>query len=115
MYKIGIIGDRSTVAGFIALGYSVYEAEDVESARAALKRLADPNGERGGTYAIIFIVEKYARELREDIKKYSGQIMPAIVVLPDGGDASDGTMSYGMSLIKEHVERAVGADILFRE
>ncbi len=113
MYKIGIIGDRSTVSGFIALGYTVYEAEDAESAGAILKRIAGPTA-GGDEYAIIFIVDKFARELSSEIEKYSERMMPAVVVLPDAPSTENG-MSYGMSVIKQHVERAVGADILFRE
>ena len=115
MYKIGIIGDRSTVAGFIALGYTVHEADDAAAAGEILRRIAtgDKSAADDG-YAIIFIVEKFARELMDDIKKYSGQMVPAITVLPDG-NSRDGELSCGMSLIKQHVERAVGADILFRD
>jgi vacuolar-type H+-ATPase subunit F/Vma7 len=36
MYKIGIIGDRDTVLGFMALGFSV---EDAASADEAAKKL----------------------------------------------------------------------------
>ncbi len=107
MYKIGIIGDRATVAGFIALGYTVYEAEDAVSAGEALDRIGD-----SGEYAIIFIVEKFARELGEKMKKFSSRLTPAVTVLPDG---EAGEMSFGMELIKRHVEKAVGADILFRD
>lgn len=109
MYKIGIIGDRATVSGFIALGYAVYEAEDVNSAREALHKIAE-NDE----YAIIFIVERYAEALEEDINKYSGRKTPAITVLPDA-TGQNGGLSYGMTRIKRNVERAVGADILFRD
>lgn len=109
MYKIGIIGDRATVSGFIALGYAVHEAEDADTAREILQRIADDS-----EYAIIFITERYAEVLDEDIRKYSGRITPAITVLPDGA-GDKGGLSYGMSLIKRNVERAVGADILFRD
>lgn len=113
MYKIGIIGDRATVAGFIALGYTVHEAEDAETAGQILNNIAQPT-EAGGGYAIIFIVERFARELADTMKKYSGRMTPAVTVLPDVM-SRDGELSYGMSLIRQHVERAVGADILFRE
>lgn len=113
MYKIGIIGDRATVAGFIALGYTVHEAEDAATAGQILDRIASPSDDSDG-YAIIFIVERFARELEDVIKKHSGKLTPAVTVLPDGR-SRDGELSYGMSMIKKHVERAVGADILFRE
>ncbi len=111
MYKIGIIGDRATVSGFIALGYATFEAEDADTARKILQSIADDSE---GEYAIIFITERYAEALGEVIKKYSGRMTPAITVLPDGA-GDKGRLSYGMSLIKRNVERAVGADILFRD
>ena len=121
MYKIGIIGDRGTVAGFMALGYSVFEAESAHEAEIILKRLAglSGNAEDGQTdknkdeYAIIFITQNYAAELSAEIKKLSAAKLPSITVLPD--ISADGKLSYGMQKIKEHVEKAVGADILFRE
>ena len=113
MYKIGIIGDRATVAGFIALGYSVHEAEDAAAAGEILRRIAEPE-DGGDGYAIIFIVERYARDLSDLIGKYSERKTPSITVLPDV-ESRDGELSYGMSMIRRHVERAVGADILFRD
>ncbi len=109
MKKIGIIGDRATVSGFIALGYTVFEAENTADAKEALLRLAEDE-----EYAIIFIVDRYARELEEEINKYSGRKAPAITVLPDAL-SREGELSFGMMRIKRNVERAVGADILFRD
>ena len=113
MYKIGIIGDRATVAGFIALGYTAFEAEDAVSAGEILRRIAEPD-ESGDEYAIIFIVEKFARELSSLMEKYSDRKTPSVTVLPDVV-SHDGELSYGMSIIRRHVERAVGADIIFRD
>ena len=36
MYKAGIIGERGSVLGFMALGFSVLEAEDTAAARATV-------------------------------------------------------------------------------
>ena len=114
MYKIGIIGDRATVAGFIALGCTVYEADDAASAGEILETIAGKDADNGDGFAIIFIVDKYARELEEKMRKYSSRMMPAVTVLPDAVSGS-GSLSYGMEQIKRHVEKAVGADILFRD
>lgn len=103
MYKIAIIGERDSVLGFMALGFSVREAADVEEAKKQLHLLAkDPS------VAVIFMVENYAQELEEDIAKYKDQPMPAVIPIP--GRA--GPTGYGMASIKTAVERAVGADIL---
>ncbi len=106
MYKICIIGDRDSVIGFMALGFSVYEAEDLESARETLHRVAE-NKEN----AVIYIVENYAIALKDDIARYKDMPLPAIVPVP----GKDGSVGYGMANIKNAALRAVGADILFKD
>ena len=106
MYKIGIIGERDSVLGFMALGFSVHEAQTVSDAERVLHELV-----KSGEYAVIFLVEHYAKELEEEMAKYKDLPLPAITVIP-GKSGSDG---YGMANIKSAVERAVGADILFKE
>ncbi len=114
MYKIGIIGDRATVSGFIALGYSVFTADSVDEARESLCRLiSECDSETGDNYAIIFITQDYAEALDSEIKRFGKRKLPAITVFPEL--SADGKLNYGNRIIKEHVEVAVGADILFRE
>lgn len=106
MYKIGIIGERDSVLGFMALGFSVHEAADAEEAEKKLRELV-----KSGEYAVIFLVENYAVALEEEMAKYKDLPLPAITVIPGGS----GSRGYGMASIKSAVERAVGADILFKE
>ncbi len=106
MYKIAMIGDRDSVLGFMALGFAVFEAEAPDVAGAILSRLA-----RSGEYAVIFLTEALARELDEVISHYKDQPLPAITVIPSRA----GSEGYGMGQIRRAVERAVGADILFKE
>ena len=40
MYKIAVLGDRDSVLGFRALGLDVFFADDAETGRKALRRLA---------------------------------------------------------------------------
>ncbi|MBQ9162557.1 MAG: V-type ATP synthase subunit F [Clostridia bacterium] len=103
MYKIGIIGERDSVLGFMAIGFSVHEAPDVDTAGELIDALA-----KSGEYAIIFIVENYAEALSEKINKYKDSPIPAIITVPGAGGAT----GYGMEAIRSAVERAVGADIL---
>lgn len=105
MYKIGIIGERDSVLGYMAIGFSVHEAADAAEAGRILHRLAQDE-----SYAIIFIVENYAAEMEADIAAYRDKPLPAIVTLP----GKDGSTGYGMAALKTAVERAVGADILFK-
>ena len=106
MYKIGIIGERDSVMGFMAIGFAVYEAPDPETAAKILHRIA-----KDDEYAIIFIVENYAKHLADDIARYKDVPLPAVISIP-GRAGSDGS---GMAAIKSAVERAVGADILIKE
>lgn len=105
MYKICIIGDRDSVIGFMALGFSVYEAEDVQVASDVLKKVASDENN-----AVIFIVENYAIALEEEIAKYKDMPLPAIVPIP----GKNGSTGYGMANIRSAVERAVGTDMLFK-
>ena len=105
MYKIGIIGDRESVLGFMALGFSVHEASSAQEAGEILASLV-----RGGEYAVIFLAEAYAVKMTEEIDRYKDLPLPAITVIP----GSTGGNGYGMATIRNAVERAVGADILFR-
>ena len=106
MYKIGIIGERDSVLGFMAIGFAVHEAPDAETAGRILHTLA-----KDDSYAIIFIVENYAEALREDIARYKDLPLPAVVTIPGRAGAT----GYGMAAMKSAVERAVGADIIFKE
>ena len=105
MYKIAIIGDRDSVLGYMALGFATYEAPNAEEAGKILHRLV-----KDEKYAIIFIVENYAEQLVEETAKYKSMPLPAII--PIVGRA--GSSGFGMNNIRSAVERAVGADILFK-
>lgn len=104
MYKIGIIGERESVLGFMALGFSVTCAEGAEEARAALREKA-----KSGEFAVIFITEALMKEIEDETEKYKDMPLPAIVSLP----GKDGSIGYGMENIRSAALRAVGADILF--
>lgn len=106
MYKIGIIGKRDAVQGFMALGFSVHEADSTADAARELHAMA-----RSQQYGVIFITENYAMELEEDMAKYRDLPVPAIVSIP----GQEGSMGYGMNNLRHAVERAVGADILFKD
>ncbi len=103
MYKIGIIGDRDTVLGFMALGFSVHEAENAEEAAKKLNTLV-----RSGEYAVIFLTENYAAQLVEETDRYKDMPLPAVISIPGQG----GSTGFGMNSIRSAVERAVGVDIL---
>ena len=102
MYKIAVIGDRESVLGFKALGLAVYFVEDVAAAKSTLHRLAREE------YAIIYLTEQLAVEMKYDIDRYKDETIPAVILFP----GKSGSLGLGMAGVHDSVERAVGADIL---
>ena len=106
MYKSAVIGDRESVLGFMALGFSVNEVQNAQEAAQALHSLAER-----GDVAVIFITEELAALIGEDIAKYKDVSLPAVTVIP----SSRGSKGYGVANMRDAVIRAVGADVLFNE
>ncbi len=106
MYKIGIIGKRDAVQGFMALGFSVHEADTTADAARELHVMA-----KSQEYGVIFLTENFAAELEEETAKYRDLPLPAIVSIP----GQEGSTGFGMNNLRRAVERAVGADILFKD
>jgi V/A-type H+-transporting ATPase subunit F len=105
MHKIAVIGDKDSILGFKAIGFDVYPVSDAEEASSALSELA------GSEYAVIYVTEQTAVNISADIEKYRFSRFPAIILIP----GTQGPLGIGMSSVKKSVEKAVGADILFRE
>ena len=103
MYKVGVIGDRDSVLGFKAVGLDVFPCAAADEAKKTLNRIANEE------YAIIFITEGLAKDMREAMDQYKEQRLPAIIPIP----GMDGNYGIGFGNLKKSVERAIGADILF--
>ncbi len=102
MYRIAVMGDRSSVLGFAALGLDVYPQNDLAEARRRLRTLAQNNT------AVIYVTEELARDLKSEIDQYKDGLTPAIILIP----SQAGSLGLGMGALQSAVERAVGADIL---
>ena len=105
MYKIAVIGDKDSVLGFRAAGFTTFFASSSEQAREALHKAAS-----SGEYAIVFLTDDLCEALSDEIERYRSEPIPAIIPLP----SKNGSSGYGMAGVKRSVERAVGADILFK-
>lgn len=105
MYKIGVIGEKDAVLGFIALGFSVFPVDNSQQAADTLSKLA------GDQYAVIYITEQTAAGIEDEINQYRESRFPAIIPIP----GIQGSLGIGMQGVKKCVEKAVGADILFRD
>jgi len=103
MYKIGVMGDRGSVLCFKAVGLDVFPTGSVAEAKTTLQRIIKEK------YAIIYITEKLCKDMVEEIEKYKDIRVPAIIPIP----GMDGSHGMGLANLKNSVERAVGADILF--
>jgi len=102
MYKIGIVGDKDSVLGFMAVGFDVYPVSDYQEAAKKIDKMA------GEGYGVIFITEQIAEGLRETLDKYKDSLVPAIIPIP----GTQGSLGLGLKNIRKSIERAVGADIL---
>ena len=105
MYKIGVIGDKDSILGFKALGLSVFPVTQPSEAEETLHELARDR------YAVIYITEQVAQNIIPSIDQYKEHLFPAIIPIP----GNQGVIGIGMRGVKKSVERAVGADILFRD
>lgn len=102
MYKAAVIGDRQSVAGFAALGLSVF----YETERSGTAKLIDRLAHSG--FAVIYITEAAASAVMDVIEKYKSEALPAIILIP----GISGNTGEGMSRLKESVEKAVGTNAL---
>lgn len=105
MYKIGVIGDKDSILGFKAIGLSVFPVVQASEGEEILHKLA------ADKFAVIYITEQIAKDITSSIDKYKDSRFPAIIPIPN----NQGTLGIGIQGVKKSVERAVGADILFKD
>lgn len=103
--KIAVIGDPSSVMIYKAVGFDVFYETEKAQIEQRIHKLAE------GGYVIIYITETAAQLVQEVINMYATATFPAIIPIPAGNKS----LGLGMKRIKSNVEKAVGADILFKE
>ncbi len=103
--KIAVVGEKDSVLGFKAVGFDVYEAELPQNAESIIHHLAEKQ------YGVIFVTEQTLQPIAHVMERYKDDRIPAIIPIP----GRQGSLGLGMSGVKKSVERAVGADILFRD
>ena len=103
MYKIAVLGDYASIYGFAALGLDTFPVDTQEEGEQVLKNLSS------GDYAVIYITEALASQLKREVQKLNGQISPAVIQIP----GVYGNTGAGIAGVKANVEQAVGSDILF--
>lgn len=105
MAKIAVVGPRESVLCYLAAGFSVYVAESGDGAPLQID-LAVKEGA-----AVVFVSPEYAADITDSMKKYAYSPDVAVTLLPKRTDGMD----PGTRLMKSAVERAVGADIIYRD
>lgn len=103
MYKIGIVGDKDSILGFLALGIHIFPAYGADEIKRTIHKLVEEE------YAIIYITEQASLLVKDYISRYKDNQLPAIIVIP----GIQGNMGLGMNEVRESSKRAIGADILF--
>lgn len=104
-YKIAVLGDKDSILGFKTIGVDTFSVTSSAAALTELKKLVAED------YGVIFITEELARDLEDIIAELNKRFLPAVVLIPN----SKGALGIGMNQIKKNVEKAIGADILFRK
>lgn len=104
MSKVAVMGHRDAVLGFKASGAVTFPVDNLDQAREALKTVVD------GDYAILLVTEELAESLKTELSPLYEGSKPVITILPDARKPR----GLAMELLKKRVERAVGANILFK-
>ena len=105
MSKVGVIGDKDSVMGFLALGIDTFTAYEPEEIKKTIHRLIEED------YAIIYITEQASLLAKDYIARFKDEPLPAIIVIPGIG----GSLGLGMNEIRASSKRAIGVDILFND
>lgn len=103
MYKVGVIGDKDSIMGFLALGIDIFPAYEQDEIKRLIPRLVEEE------YAIIYITEKASLLAKETMAKYKDSKLPAIIVIPGIGEK----LGLGMNEVRASAMRATGIDLLF--
>lgn len=99
---IAVVGDKDSVLAFKAIGLDVFPVEGEMEARDKVKHLAR-------SYSVIFITEQIAQKIDSLLTRYKARPYPVVVPIP----SASGNTGFGLKGIKNDIEKAIGADILF--
>jgi vacuolar-type H+-ATPase subunit F/Vma7 len=107
--KIAVIGNSDSILLYKSVGCHPFPVtKSSEAEEILIKVLADSREQ--DEYAIIFVEERYFKNLSEDLRlKMSKKPLPAVIPIPS---ASDGNSDYALKRLSEITERAIGSDIL---
>ncbi len=102
MSKVAVMGDKTSVLGFKALGVDTYPLERPEDGRSIWPEIKEQD------YGVIFVTEPVYQVMEDLFGEVSEKIAPAVTIIP----STTGATGLGMERIRKTIEKAVGADIL---
>ncbi|MDO8886284.1 V-type ATP synthase subunit F [Candidatus Oleimmundimicrobium sp.] len=105
MSKVALIGDKTSVLGFQALGFDAYPVTEPREARNIWSEVKDSN------YTVIMVTEEIYREIEDLLIEFADKFTPAVLIIPP----AKGGQGVGFQRMKKIVEKAVGMDILSEE
>ncbi len=105
MSKVALIGQKDLVSLFAIAGIDTFGIKDVKDSEVVLREVCEKD------YSIVLITESAAINLIEYINRINLEGKIYIMVIADHTQKED----ISRELLKRSVEKAVGADILFRE
>lgn len=108
-HEIAIVGPKEVVIGFKAIGLKTVFAMTTQETLEKLKELKEEKLGENPRYAVIFILESYAKEIpEEEYQKLTADALPAIIALP----GPEGSTGFGLERLGQIVEKAIGSNIL---
>jgi V/A-type H+-transporting ATPase subunit F len=104
-YDIAVIGDRKSILAFKAFGIHTVEAQNAADAIDAITKLREAH------VGVVFITEDLAKIMADWLQEWKArEELPIIIEIP----TYKGSLGLGYQKMKRYVERAIGADILFK-
>lgn len=104
MSKVAVLGQRDAVLGFRASGAVAFPADSPEEARTELDRILRED------FAVLLVTEDAAEWLHKELEPIFSGDKPVVTIIPDAKKPK----GVALELLKKRVERAVGANILFK-
>ena len=106
MYKIKFIAPKDIINPLSILGIETFPADNQVEAKDSLIKAAKKKEP-----ALIFITERLAQELQEEINKLNHRPDINIVMIPD----NRGTTGLAASQIDHLVKNSIGAEVVIRQ
>jgi V/A-type H+/Na+-transporting ATPase subunit F len=106
MHKIKFIAPKHLIGPLEILGIEIYPAEGENEAKQALDRATEKKEP-----ALIFITERLAVDIAEDVEKLNKKPDINIVMIPD----NQGSTGLASAQIQQLVRNSIGAEVVIRQ